>query len=216
MSFSIGSVRTLDGRQVWEEQPADGRKPGLVWIDPSGLIIGHWATTGTDESIVGRASIVSQSQFEQLAARLSARLAGKPVVGSAQVDGLEVSLRGSPDDVVACIGAGAAEQCAQDVNASINEPPKAGAMEAVVDGEWVIFGFYELGVDGSDAPDLSDDRYLAPDGQALPIVTAQSDGFLWFVIRVPAGTATVTTSSSNDIGGVVGTVGRPLVVGTLG
>jgi hypothetical protein len=216
MSFSVGSVRSLDGRQVWEEQPVDGRDPGLLWIDPSGLIIGHWSVTGTDESIVGRVPIVSQSQFEQLAAGLSARLATKPVVASAEVDGLDVRLRGSLDDVVACIGIGAAEQCAQDVNASINQPPKAGAMEAIVDGQWVIFGFHELGVEGSDVPDLTDDRYVAPDGHALPIVTSQSDGFLWFVVRVPAGTASVTTSSSNDIGGVVGTIARPLLVGTLG
>jgi hypothetical protein len=36
------------------------------------------------------------------------------------------------------------------------------------------------------------------------------------VIRVPSGDATVTTSYTNDVGGVVGTIARPIVVSTFG
>jgi hypothetical protein len=216
MSFAVGSVRDIDGRQVFVEKPAENRVPALTWLDPSRVVIGFTSSTAADESVVGQTSLVSQAELEHIAATISSRFAARPVLASTHLDGLALTLRGTEGDVAACVGTGAAEQCAADINASINQPPIAGTMHALVDGQWVIWGYFELGVDGYDTPDPSDDRFLTPQGERLPIVTGEDDGFLWYVIRVPAGVGTVTTSSSNDVGGVVGTVARPIVVDAFG
>jgi hypothetical protein len=216
MSFAVGSVRDIGGRQVFVEKPAEDRVPALTWLDPSGVVIGYTSRTTADESVVGQASLVSQHQLEDIARRVSSGLAAKPVLASTDLDGVTLTLRGTRDGVAACVADDAAEQCAEDLNASVNQPPMAGTMHALVEGQWVIWGYYELGVDGYDTPDPTDDQFLTPEGERLPIVTGDDDGFLWYVIRVPSGDATVTTSYTNDVGGVVGTIARPIVVSTFG
>ena len=88
-------------------------------------------------------------------------------------------------------------------------------MDTIIDGHWVVFGYFELGVDQYN-PDVNDDRFVTPQGEMLPVTTAEQGGFLWYAIRVPATARTLTVEASNDIGGIVGTVARPLVIGPLG
>jgi hypothetical protein len=215
-SFSVGALRTIGGRQVLVDQPVEGRVPSLTWLDPAGVVVGYSALTASGEPMVGQVSLVPQHQLERIAADISSRLATKPVLASTDLDGLALTVRGTRDAVAACVGSGDGEQCADDVNAAVNQPPLAGTMDAIVGGQWVIWGYYEAGAEGYDTPDVGDDRFLTSEGERLPIVTGEDDGFLWYVIRVPNGDSTVTTSWANDVGGVVGTIARPIVVGTFG
>lgn len=90
-----------------------------------------------------------------------------------------------------------------------------GAYLRTVDDEWVIAGYFELGVEGYPAPDLSDERFTTPDGAVLPIATATANGFAWMVIRVPPGVNTIFPDVMGEIGGT-SRASRPVVVGTLG
>ncbi|HQV59052.1 MAG TPA: hypothetical protein PKV27_13625, partial [Ilumatobacteraceae bacterium] len=58
--------------------------------------------------------------------------------------------------------------------------------------------------------------YSTPDGTLLPIVTRERDGFLWYVIAVPDDVNVITAAPTNNAGGVVGQIARPLVIGALG
>jgi Sulfatase len=98
---------------------------------------------------------------------------------------LNLTLRGTADDVVLCIGTGAAEQCAAHPNASVNAPPVTGTMDMIIDGERIVFGSLELGVDHYN-PDVNDDRFVTPEGEILPVTSTEQDGLPWYAIRVPA------------------------------
>jgi hypothetical protein len=214
-AWSVGAIRTVAGREVFDDHAYVGRE-ALMWLDPSGAVVGVYGdSTALDDSIVSQVSLVPQRQLEALAGELSARLASRPVMAAAEVDGLNLTLRGTTGDVVLCIGTGAAEQCAADQNASINAPPLAGTNDTIVDGEWIVFGYFELGVDQY-MPDVSDDRFVTPEGETLPVTSVEQDGFLWYAIRVPTAARTLTVDASNDVGGIVGTAARPLVIGPLG
>ena len=214
-AWSVGAVRTIAGHEVFEDHTYVGRA-ALTWLDPSGALVGAYGDSAAlNDSIVSQVSLVPQRQFETLAGELSARLATKPAMAAGEVDGLNLTLRGTTDDVVFCIGSGAAEQCAADPNASINAPPVAGTMDTIIDGHWIVFGYFELGVDQY-TPDVNDDRFVTPEGEMLPVMSAEQDGFLWYTIRVPDTARTLTVEASNDVGGIVGTIARPLVVGPLG
>jgi len=74
------------------------------------------------------------------------------------VDGVTVTFRAGPTDVVLCVGYSGDEQCAADPDASLHAPPVAASVDAVVGGEWIIAGVFELEGAGY-RPVIDDDEY---------------------------------------------------------
>ena len=212
--WSVGAIRTVAGVTVLDRPYYGGAGTSLVWRDPSGVLIAVSSPVALDDSIIGRISVVRPGNVEALAAELSTRLAERAELATASVDGLNLALRqGTVGGPVACVGGAGGEQCAP--STANGSGPRAGSMDAIVDGQWVIFGFAELS-DGLRAADLADDRYVLADGTVLPVTVGEHDGYAWSVVRVPAGVNLLTVDASNDISGIAGVVSRPLVAGPLG
>lgn len=214
--FLVGAIKSIDGREVFfDHRDERGTGTSMRWIDPSGVMVFAFSSNDLDERVIDDVGLVTQRTFEVVAGDLSRRLAGEPARAQAVVDGVPLTLRGTPSNVVGCLGEGEGEQCFFDVNASLNSRPTVGTISALVNDEWVIAGFYELGVEGYPDPDLSDDRTTTLDGTVLPVVTGIADGFAWMVIRVPPGVDTIFPDVMGEIGGV-SRANRPLVIGPLG
>lgn len=210
-----GALRSVGDHAVLESVFAGTMS--MSWVDPAGYVI--WAyqigRASVDESIVSDVQLVTQGELERVAAALSARRALEPVIASASVAGFELSVRGDSDNVVFCIGQAGQEQCALHEDAGVNAPPIAGTMDTVIDGEWVVFGAFELGAQDW-RPNFSDDRFVATNGVALPVEVAEDNGYLWYVVRVPADSPTIDVDWRNTDVGLSGRVGRPVVIGQLG
>ena len=215
--WDVGAIRFVDGREVFFSHREQGNDAALQWIDASGIMVYVFSTSGSlDEAVIEDVSLVTQREFEAAADDISERLAVEPARAQAMVDGIPLTVRGTPTNVVGCVGAsGDGEQCFFDINASMNTQPNVGMISALVDGEWIIGGYYELGIDGYPDPGLSDERFTTPDGTLLPVVTANADGFAWILIRVPAGVNWIFPDITGEIGSTSRAI-RPVVVGALG
>lgn len=217
-AYSPVAVLDIGGREVAELRFDDDRT--YMWRDPIGVYVTVWSFDGlvqrdTIAGIIAGMRLIGPPEFHTIADGISSARGAEPEVAHADVGSTRLTLRGTPTNVVLCIGAGDGEHCTLDYNASMNEPPINSTIDAVVDGAWIIAGVYELSVD-RDRPDLGDERYTLPDGTDAPITVVESDGRLWWTVRVPAGVDRVTTHWENDTGGIVGTIKRPIVVGPLG
>ncbi|MGD9998141.1 MAG: hypothetical protein AB7L17_03820 [Ilumatobacteraceae bacterium] len=214
-SWSLGELRSVGGREVLEQQVDDTRR-SMTWIDPSGVQLSVWGySSAVDDSIVSELLLVSSRELQVIAGELSRRLATEPAMTAVDIDGLRITLRGTRDHVVSCVGTGSDEQCAVDEQASVDSQPLAGAMDATVGDQWVMYGYSEIGEDGL-VPDVSDDQFVTAAGTALPVSSTVHDGYLWWVVRASSNDRTIRLAWTNDIGGVVGTIARPLVIGSLG
>ncbi len=209
-------IRTIAGHEV-AVAPRDERSPdAYTWLDPSGVFVtlSSWSGRVGAEAIAG-VTLIGPAQFDDIASTISAAHAAKPLVARASVEGVDITLRGGPTDVVVCVGVATDEQCAADPSASLGAAPVAATVDAVVGGEWVIAGVFELEGAG-DRPVIDDDRYTLPDGSDAPVAVVESDGRLWWTVRVPEGVDVVTTHWQNDVGGIVGSFARPVAVGPIG
>jgi hypothetical protein len=212
------AILDIGGREVAELR-FDGDR-SYMWRDPIGVYVTVWSFAelverDTIADIVAGTRLIGPPEFHAIADGISSTRSAEPEVAHADVGSTRLTLRGTQTNVVLCIAAVEAEHCTLDYNASINEPPINSTIDAVVDGEWIIAGVYELTQD-RDRPDLGDERYTLPDGTDAPITVVESDGRLWWTARVPVGVDRVTTHWENDTGGIVGTVTRPIVIGPLG
>ena len=209
----------VDGREVAEVRPNESQS-SFLWRDASGVFVTVWSFDGsiTRDSIgdvIGDTRLIGPGELLSIADSISAARATKPEVAQGQVGSVTITQRGTPTDVVLCLGSAGEQQCTAEPNASLNDPPINSVVDAIVDGQWIIAGVYELSSD-RERPDLTDERYTLADGTDAPITIVESDGRLWWTALVPADVDRITTHSSNDTGVIVGTIVRPVVMGPLG
>lgn len=213
--WQVGAMESIAGRDVLVTEFSGQPGSSWTWIDESGIGVSVSSFDhALDASVVSAVTLAEPAAVEAIADALSAQLADDPLLATAQVDGVDLTIRGGDTRIAMCIGVGDAEQCTPDPNASLGAPPIGAKMDTIVDGEWVVFGAYQLV--GDDRPNMADVRITTPDGTVLPITVVEQDGFLWTVIRVPGDAHSITVDWQDGAGGILGQVQRPLVIGTLG
>jgi hypothetical protein len=213
MTGSPGALRTVDGVDVMQLPTDSDIQTSLSWIDERGFLIGVWSwSRELGDEIVEQVTAIGPAEFEAIADAISDEQTTQALRDTAEVDGVQLSVRGTPDEVVLCIGSGPDEQCARDAAGGLY-----GTMDALVDGEWIIFGAYDIDPEYPPTVDDFDSlRWTMPDGNDVDVQVVEAPGRFWYIARVPAGVPLITADSRNFTGGFAGPVGRPVVIGSLG
>ena len=212
-AWSPAAVRSVDG--VEYAHVIQSGRTSLSWRDSSGVFIGVSSTSPLDADIVASVELIDRPALETIAETIGAQHSAKPALMTVELGGQVVTRRGNDDDVVLCIGSGSSEECARNPGtAEAGGPPVTAKISAIVDGQWVIAGM--MGTPDGWTPDFSDDSFKLPDGRDAPIQELEQDGTHWFVVTIPDGVDTITVSPSNDLGGIVGPIARPLFAESIG
>ena len=209
--WDTGRLVSIDGRDVMLIDQAWGQS-SAVWLDPSGVGITVWQTGPGAAELVPFVKVVTESQFHQLADDLSTRLTRDFAIADQQRFGpVSVVRRAGTDGDALCLATDAQETCAF---FPPGESPINMAVEADIDGHWVIFGYREIGAD-EQALTADGVTFSSPDGSCCDVQVTKHNGGFWYVTYVGDAVDVVTTNLGNVFGGIVGDVTRPLVASRI-
>jgi hypothetical protein len=216
---------TVDGTVRWpgsRQTVIEGRdvlvwrtfgRANVQWLEPSGVVvqIGVVGTEADALAIVSQVRMIDQPAFLALAAGVSRWVEQElPVTSSIDLGGLQIERRNDTGRIALCVRTpGSENQCAaaQEMSEGVID------FAVIVDGRWYAVGHRPLTEDYT--PDVDALSFDLDGNGAAPVVWSSTDAGIWYVADL--GTArTSTTNLGTILGGVTGTVSRPLVPSTFG
>jgi hypothetical protein len=210
-AWDTGRLMSLGGRDVMLIEQSWGQS-SAVWLDASGVAVSVWQPGSGAAELVPFVKVITEPQFHQLADDLSTRLTRDFAAADQQRFGpVSVVHRTGQDGDALCLATGGRETC---TFFPPGESPINMAVEAEIDGHWVIFGYRQIGAD-EQALTADDVTFASPDGSCCDVHVTKHNGAFWFVTYVDDGIDVVTTNLGNVFGGLVGNVTRPLVASRI-
>lgn len=206
-----GRRAVVDGRELLIR--TDYGRTNLQWRDPSGVIvnIGFVGTEADALKFVSQVRMIDQPAFLALAAGVSRWVEQEvPVTASIEFDGLEIERRNDTGRIALCVRTpGSERQCAaaQDVNSGVID------LAVIVDGRWYAVGYRPLTEDY--APDMDALSFDLDSNGTAAVAWRSTDAGIWYVADL-GNARTSTTNVGTILGGVVGTISRPVVPSTFG
>jgi hypothetical protein len=202
----------VDGREIFIRANFD--RVDLQWLDPSGVVvnIGYIGAEAEAIELAGQVRMIDQTAFTAIASTVSSWVRQQiPVTSSVELGGLQIERRNDAGRIALCVGSSGSErQCAaaQDVNGGVID------LGVVIDGRWYAVG-YRPHTDDDFTPDM-DALSFDLDGTGTAGVEWRStDEGLWYVADLGIA-RTSTTNLGSILGGISGTISRPVVPSTFG
>lgn len=211
LSWPGGRQTVVDGREFLIR--ADISSVNVQWLEPSGVVV-NLGVVGTEADALELASqvrMIDQSAFTQLASSVTRWVEQElPATASIELGGLQIERRNDTGHIALCVrSAGSESQCsaAQDVNGGVID------LAVIVDGRWYAIGYRPLTEDY--APDMDELSFDLDGTGAAPVDWRSTDGGIWYVADL-GNAHSSTTNLGTIIGGIAGTISRPIVPSTFG
>jgi len=212
-SLEGGRRAQVAGRDVLVS--TDDGRVSVQWLDASGVAVSI-GLVGTEEealALVDAVRTIDQSAFVALASDISRWVEQElPVAETTDLGGLQIERRNDSSRIALCIGStDSAPLCTatSDVNGGVID------VSIIIDGRWYAVG-YRPPTDDDYTPDMTELTFTTSDAARAPVAwRATDDGGTWYVADL-GDARTVNTNLGMILGGIVGTISRPIVPSIFG